>query len=138
MTSLTENALENIERAHTGGGRRGRDVTVDEVFALAIALEVSPLVLLLPQGGLWPYQVLPDQTVTSRAVHEWLVGERRSPLSAEVSEAERASARQEFQRLLATTVTDEPDAKLVEVLGPLVDRILREKGLIDGPDEPPK
>jgi transcriptional regulator with XRE-family HTH domain len=45
---LTENVIENIESGRRAGGKRRRDVTVDELLTLAVALNVAPVHLLVP------------------------------------------------------------------------------------------
>jgi transcriptional regulator with XRE-family HTH domain len=46
---LTENVIENIESGRRDKqGRRRRDVTVDELLTLAVALNVAPVHLLVP------------------------------------------------------------------------------------------
>ena len=58
---ITENALENLEY-----GRRGtrRAVTVDDLFALAVALDIAPVHLL----------VTPDEDETSARRRAWVRG----------------------------------------------------------------
>lgn len=63
-----------IARLETG--KRG--VHVDEAFALAAALEVSPLSLMLPSAPGEPVAVAPEMTVTSAEARAWARGE--SPL----------------------------------------------------------
>lgn len=48
---LTENVIENIESGRRDAdGKRRRAITVDELYALAKALDTAPMRLLIPQG----------------------------------------------------------------------------------------
>lgn len=58
-------------------GKRG--VSLDESFAIAAALEVSPLSLVLPRNEDEPVSVAPDLTVSTAAAREWLRGEEPLP-----------------------------------------------------------
>lgn len=69
---LTGHLLYKIE-----GGRRR--VVVDEVFALACALGVSPLALMLPTTADAPVALTGSLTVPAVAAYEWMVGDRPTP-----------------------------------------------------------
>lgn len=53
-------------------GKRG--VSLDEAFAIAAALEVSPLSLMLPRAPEEPVAVAPRLTVTTKAARAWAQG----------------------------------------------------------------
>ncbi|HEY1972606.1 MAG TPA: hypothetical protein VGH89_31965 [Pseudonocardia sp.] len=94
--NLTESVLMNIESGRKDPeGRRRRDVTADEVVGIARALEVSPLVLVLPADDA-EYPLAPGQAAMARHVYEWIIGTRLSPKTADdadvVSDDERAEA----------------------------------------------
>ncbi|HEY2550112.1 MAG TPA: hypothetical protein VGI64_06005 [Streptosporangiaceae bacterium] len=81
---LTENAVENIESGRRQGGRRRREITVDELFVLAYALDVAPISLLVPiddppdgydvatQRGF--IQVTPSASSAYPNVRAWIAG----------------------------------------------------------------
>lgn len=75
---LTENAIENIEHGRRDkGGRRRRDLTVEEWLVLAYVLDVAPIHLLIPIDAdeSTPYQVVPKGGPSS-AIHvrAWIRG----------------------------------------------------------------
>ena len=55
-----------------------RRVDVDDLLALSVALDVSPLVLLLPKEP-GEYLVTPNIRTSMAQVYLWMVGQRRSP-----------------------------------------------------------
>ena len=71
VPQLTEEVIGNIERR-----RNDRDVTVDELLALAYALSVNPIHLLVPPdaSGLDSYAITPAKTESATAVREWIRG----------------------------------------------------------------
>jgi transcriptional regulator with XRE-family HTH domain len=71
---LTENAIENIESGRRSDGRRRRAVTVDELIALALALDVAPVHLVVPLDDDQPWAM--TETVTKRAhvARQWFRG----------------------------------------------------------------
>ena len=73
---LTASAISNIETGRRDNtGRRRRDVTVDELLALAKALQVSPVHLLVPPAADdEPYQVTPEVAAPALHVREWVRG----------------------------------------------------------------
>jgi transcriptional regulator with XRE-family HTH domain len=73
---LTENVIENIEsRSRRGGTKHPRPVTVDELLALALALNVAPVHLIVPPGDEGePCQVGPVTSAPCRAVRRWIRG----------------------------------------------------------------
>jgi transcriptional regulator with XRE-family HTH domain len=80
---LTAQALSNIESGRRGADdRRRRDVTVDELFALAAALNVAPVHLLVPPKGPTGkasdeerlYNVTPGKAVRREDVRRWVRG----------------------------------------------------------------
>src|SRR4051812_45882768 len=77
---LTASVIANIESGRPDGqGRRRRDVSVEELLALAYVLEVSPLDLLVrPEDDVKPYHVTPGRADSARAVRLWIGG--HSPL----------------------------------------------------------
>ncbi len=75
ISTLTENALENIERGRSSKAlRQGRAVTADELVALAYALDVAPTALLLPAEfePSTEYQVTPTLSVAREVLVSWL------------------------------------------------------------------
>lgn len=75
--ALTGPALANIETGRRlPDGRRRRDVTVDEIAALASALDVPPLLLMFPVGeGADPVPVIPGRSVPAWAGARWFSGD---------------------------------------------------------------
>jgi transcriptional regulator with XRE-family HTH domain len=73
---LTANALYKLEGQRESENRRARPVTVDELLALAFALNVAPVHLLVPPDGCdEPYQITQTMTATSRfAARGWIRG----------------------------------------------------------------
>lgn len=118
---------------------RRPDVSVAEMFALAQIFEVSPLALLLPESEDVAYQVTARVSSSASAVYQWLVGERLPPLPAagdfSFNTEERAAALRVFRRMISYT-PDEKRERLLPVLAPLVDDILRERGYIPRGGEP--
>lgn len=77
---LTDNVIENIERRRTTSGRRGRDVTVDQLLVLAYVLEISPIALLLPALN-GDYSITSQVKQPVDTVYRWIIGERRPPFA---------------------------------------------------------
>jgi transcriptional regulator with XRE-family HTH domain len=78
--NLTTAVLMNIESGRKGRDkRRRRAVDVDELVALAHALNVSPLSLLLPEDGTAEYHINPQVTASAEKVCRWLIGLRPLP-----------------------------------------------------------
>ena len=78
---VTSNVIENIEgiqreRAH--GSQRRRGITVDELMALALVLDVSPLALLLPEEPS-AYPITPDVQPSAESVYQWLIATLERP-----------------------------------------------------------
>lgn len=74
---LTAQALYNIGNGRRDeGGRRRRFVTVDEVVALALALDVAPVHLLVPPDAADDdeYRITPTSVVTARDMRAWFRG----------------------------------------------------------------
>ena len=73
---LTQNAIENIERGRRDGeGRRRREVTVDELLALAYVLSVAPVNLLVPiDDDAARYPLVADHAVSAGRAREWIRG----------------------------------------------------------------
>lgn len=69
---IDRSAIARLER-----GTRG--VPLDEAFAIAAALEVSPLSLMLPREPGQPVAVAPGLTVTSAEAREWARGDDPLP-----------------------------------------------------------
>ena len=102
-SNLTESVLMNIESGRRDSdGRRRRDVTADELFGVARAMQVSPLVLLLPAEDT-EYPIAPGQTATARHVYEWLIGARQAAVGGddEPSAEERAMAWSQLKLLVS-------------------------------------
>lgn len=58
--------------------KRRQTLTVTELMALAVALDVAPVNLLVPLDDR-PYQVTPNRTESSDAVRAWVRGEQPLP-----------------------------------------------------------
>lgn len=74
---LTAQALYNIGNGRRDEeGRRRRFVTVDEVLALALALDVAPVHLVVPPDAADgdEYRITPTSVVSVRDVRAWLRG----------------------------------------------------------------
>jgi transcriptional regulator with XRE-family HTH domain len=72
---LTENVIENIESGRRAGGKRRRDVTVDELLTLAVALNVAPVHLLVPvDDPAAPYPVIGGILARRFGVRAWIRG----------------------------------------------------------------
>jgi transcriptional regulator with XRE-family HTH domain len=72
---LTENVIENIESRSARASKRPRPVTVDELLALALALDAPPLYLLVPPDGPdEPYPVTATVSDSRRRVAVWIKG----------------------------------------------------------------
>lgn len=74
---LTLAALTNIETGRPdSSGKRRRDITVEELLALAHALGVHPVDLMVPgdAGDDEPYNVTPDVTTTAAVARGWIAG----------------------------------------------------------------
>jgi hypothetical protein len=72
---LTENVIENIESRSARASKHPRPVTVDELLALALALDVAPVHLLVPpdEPGA-PYQVTAAVSESRFRVRSWIRG----------------------------------------------------------------
>lgn len=74
---LTLAALTNIETGRPDKtGKRRRDVTVEELFALACALNIHPVDLMVPGGAAAEesYEVTPEITTTAATARDWISG----------------------------------------------------------------
>lgn len=78
---VTSNVIENIEGIEridkrTGKPKPRREITVDELLALSVALGVHPVDLLVPPdlADDAPYNVTPDVSMTAGRAREWFVG----------------------------------------------------------------
>jgi transcriptional regulator with XRE-family HTH domain len=103
---LTENVIENIESRSARASKRPRAVTVDELLALAGALNVAPVHLLVPPDDTdAAYSVTATVTEQAADVRGWIRGEQ--PLGAAdprpyYAESDRASYYQtEFGKAVA-------------------------------------
>ncbi len=76
--SLTVASLGNIERTDRGTRKR-REVTVDEVFVLAYALGVPPLLMMIPLGENDELQITATATIHPHLA--WGVATGREPLA---------------------------------------------------------
>lgn len=73
---LTALVIANIETGRRDAqGRRRRNVTVDELVALARALDVPPVLLLYPVGMVEEVEVLPGRTMPTWNAAKWFTGE---------------------------------------------------------------
>lgn len=73
---LTAQAIANIENGRKDKitGRRRRDITIDELMALATALEVAPVHLLVPLDDDTAYEVTPEREVPAFAARDFVRG----------------------------------------------------------------
>lgn len=74
---LTLAALTNIETGRPDkAGKRRRDVTVEELFALACALNIHPVDLMVPSTAAdeESYGVTPEITTTAATARDWISG----------------------------------------------------------------
>jgi transcriptional regulator with XRE-family HTH domain len=72
---LTENVIENIESRSARASKRPRPVTVDELLALAVALNVAPVHLLVPPDDPGrPYEVTSQVRDDRSGVRAWIRG----------------------------------------------------------------
>jgi 8-oxo-dGTP diphosphatase len=78
---LSADAIANIEtgRRHRATGRRRRDVTVDELLVLALALNAPPLLLLLPFNGWDHLKITPVVEVPTALALDWITGDEAPP-----------------------------------------------------------
>ncbi len=73
---ITAAVIANIETGRRGSsGKRRREVTVDEVLALALALSVPPMQLMQPDDEV-PVSVTPLVHAEAAAYNPWLAGDR--------------------------------------------------------------
>lgn len=63
--------------AQEGKGRKG--VTIEEVFALALALDASPVHIIVPHTKSYPVAITPTRSASPRAAREWIRGQRPLP-----------------------------------------------------------
>ncbi len=73
---LTASVINNIEsgRRHQDGSRR-RHITVDELLALALALNAPPLYLLIPPDDMeTPYPITSTEVLPRYQVAAWFAG----------------------------------------------------------------
>lgn len=76
LRKITPAALNNIETGRRDeAGRRRREVTVDELIDLAIALQVSPSMLVAPLGTDERVELMPGRTDDPWTTYLWLIGE---------------------------------------------------------------
>lgn len=72
--------LSNIETGRRDdAGRRRRDVTADELLALAVALSVAPVHLLIPLDDGAHYSPLPTGDIPADWARDWVRGYRPLP-----------------------------------------------------------
>lgn len=112
---LTTNSLYALESGRRDAdGRRRRRVAVDELVALAYALEVSPLALLLPkENGEYPLRA--GISADAKTVYEWFVGRLLPPFPEEpgtVSDEDRLRAWVLFTELV--NYVPDPPAMLLD------------------------
>lgn len=73
---ITRSVIANIETGRKGpDGRRRRDVTVDELFILAFALEVPPALLVIPLDGGDALQVTDSVLMGPLQAANWMAGD---------------------------------------------------------------
>lgn len=132
-------AREVADRIAQQGGKLGRasiakievgerGVTVDEVFLIAAALDVSPTNLLLPAEPMAEVAVTPKETVAAVEVREWIYGQRRlrfGPVRV-VDEGEEEAFYAEAPEVerLARRVQANPAVRQTRVLLEVLERVL--------------
>jgi transcriptional regulator with XRE-family HTH domain len=81
MPELTAAAIGNIEtgRRDKDSGARRRDVTIDELLALALALDAPPIVLLMPFNGWDLLKITPRFAAPTTMALDWITGEELPP-----------------------------------------------------------
>lgn len=70
-----------------------RRVNLDDVYALAYVLGVSPLAMYTPASGDADVALTATVTAPAASVYEWTVGERPAPTSGDVNQTARQAAR---------------------------------------------
>lgn len=99
-TRLTQSSLANIERGLAQGAtRKSREVTADELVALALALRVSPLSLLLPVDKEPDATFALTKSVTARRDDAWRWGRAEAALPDEPWDPVDPARAEEFERL---------------------------------------
>lgn len=99
-TTITQGALTNIERGPDSTAKRGRrDVTVEELFTIAAALRVAPILIILPVGDQGLIEIMPGHVTHASDTLDWVNG-KELPLSLplESTKAEVDAYRSEFLR----------------------------------------
>lgn len=81
---VTSSVIENIEgqKRPSQEGRRRREVTADEVVALAYVLNVSPLSLLTPRNDLDRCRITSTVTLEAGDLGRWIAGQVPKVLGA--------------------------------------------------------
>lgn len=72
--SITDSVVANIESGRRQDGHRRRDVTVDELMQLSVALSVPPVLLLLPWGDSPGPEILEDRSYDTIELMKLLLG----------------------------------------------------------------
>jgi transcriptional regulator with XRE-family HTH domain len=94
---LTENVIENIESGRRAGGKRRRDITVDELLNLAVALNVAPVHLLVPvDDQTAAYPIVGGVLARRLGVRAWIRGVGPIDPDADPREFHSAVPRGEF------------------------------------------
>jgi transcriptional regulator with XRE-family HTH domain len=76
MPEITPAALSNIETGRKDEtGRRRRDITVDELVVLAMALQTVPATLLAPVGSSERVELIRGRPDDAWSAYRWLIGE---------------------------------------------------------------
>lgn len=132
--SLTEEGVETSRDviANLELGRRER-ITVEELFAIAIVLNVAPVDLLVPPdaGAMDEYHVTPSTTARPGQVRDWLAGE--PAIAADAGTARDFMAAAPRDRWAAWLTRRHPAMKAIAHLQAEVqDAIQLEDGVADG------
>lgn len=124
---LTPAALMNIESGRPdSNGRRRRNITIDELLVLALALTVPPSALLLPEDRAATYAVTPNVTGSVESVFAWLTGQRPVPVDHETGPGYlRDDLERRYRAAQPAWMYEYVDARL----GDLIDKKLRDLGL---------
>lgn len=95
---ITPTVITNLETRR----RKTREITVDEVLALAHVLDVPPLQLIVPEDAGEELEVVPGVNLDAVAAADWIAGVRLDDLGVPVPDADGPFAR--WQERLARIV----------------------------------
>jgi transcriptional regulator with XRE-family HTH domain len=89
MPEITPAALSNIETGRKDEtGQRRRDITVDELVVLAMALQAVPATLLAPVGSSERVELIRGRADDAWSAYRWLIGELPEDMLGQNREAD--------------------------------------------------